>query len=55
MQLIKKFYQEDEAIETMEYALVGGLIAVAAIVGMGLLGTTINNWMTAIAGKIAMP
>ena len=36
----------------MEYALLGGLIAVAIIVAAGLLGTNLSTWFDEMADKI---
>lgn len=52
MEMIKRFWKGEEAIETMEFALIGGLVAVAAILGMTALGTNLQTWFAALAGKI---
>ncbi len=44
MGAITKFWKDEEAVETMEFALIGGLFALAAIVGMTLLGGAIQTW-----------
>jgi len=38
--------------DVMEYALLGGLIAVAIIVAAGLLGTNLSTWFDEMADKI---
>ncbi|MFH1484964.1 MAG: Flp family type IVb pilin [Chloroflexota bacterium] len=50
--LIKRLWKGEEAIETMEFALIGGLVAVAAIAGVTVLGTNLQTWFNAVATTI---
>ncbi len=52
MNLITRFITEDEGGQTVEYALVLTLIAIAAIVGLGFAGNAINNWWQAIGNYL---
>jgi pilus assembly protein Flp/PilA len=38
-----KFFKDEEGIETIEYALIAGLVAIAVIVGATFLGNATNN------------
>ena len=40
--LLKRLWQEEEGQDLIEYALLIALIALAAVVGMGSLATSIN-------------
>jgi len=48
MDLVQRFIREEEGQNVVEYALVLTLIAVAAIAGLTLAGSNINNWWSAI-------
>lgn len=52
MQLVRRFVQEDSGAETVEYALVLGLMALAAIVGISAAGTNVKTWWTNLAATI---
>lgn len=52
MELVRRFVKDDEGAETVEYALVLGLMALAAIVGIGAAGTAVNNWWNSLASYI---
>lgn len=53
MQLIRRFVVEEQGAETVEYALVLGLVALAAIVGLTAAGTSINAWWSGLASYIS--
>lgn len=50
MNNMKSFMQEEDGVTAIEYGLIAALIALAIIVGAGLLGTSLNELFTAIAG-----
>lgn len=52
---IKRFLQNEEGANGVEYALLAGLIAVAFIIGAGLLGTNLNLFFTQLANCVANP
>ncbi|HVC33874.1 MAG TPA: Flp family type IVb pilin [Chloroflexota bacterium] len=52
MDLIQRFVREEEGQNVVEYALVLTLIAVAAIAGLTLAGSNINNWWSAIGSYV---
>jgi len=47
--LFRRFVREDEGQDLVEYAMLITLVALAAVVGVGLLGTAINNYYTTIS------
>jgi Flp pilus assembly pilin Flp len=52
MNLISRFITEDNGAETVEYALVLGLLAVAAVVAIGIVGTSVSSVFTRINGSM---
>ncbi|MHC4791595.1 MAG: Flp family type IVb pilin [Planctomycetota bacterium] len=40
--LLKRFIKDERGLETVEYAIIGALITIAAIVTIGLVGTQVN-------------
>jgi Flp pilus assembly pilin Flp len=52
MNLVRRFIREEEGQNVVEYALVLTLIAVAAIAGLTLAGSNINNWWKAIGSYV---
>jgi pilus assembly protein Flp/PilA len=52
MSALMKFYREEEGVTAIEYGLIASLVALAIIVGAGLLGTKLNDMFTFIAGKL---
>ena len=53
MNLINRFVTEDSGAETVEYALVVGLLAIASIAAITLVGTDVSGAFANIAGKVA--
>ena len=47
-----KFLKDEIGAETVEYALVLGLLSIAAVASISALGSTVSNFYTYIAGKI---
>lgn len=52
---IRRFLKDEQGANGVEYALLAGLIAVAFIVGAGVLGTNLNAFFTQIAACVANP
>lgn len=50
--LIKNFLQEEEGATMIEYGLIAGLVAIAAIAGLTTLGTDLKNQFNSIAAKL---
>ena len=49
---IKRLLREDDGLETVEWAIVGTLVVIAAIVAFTAVGTNTNAAMTNIANTI---
>ena len=49
---IKRLLREDEGLETVEWAIVGTLVVIAAIVAFGQVGAGVNAAMTTISNAI---
>jgi pilus assembly protein Flp/PilA len=45
----------EQGVTAIEYGLIATLVALAIIVGAGLLGTNLNALFTAIAGMLVAP
>jgi pilus assembly protein Flp/PilA len=52
MEKMIRFFKDEEGATAVEYGLIATLIAVAIIVGAGLLGTNLNALFTTIAGHL---
>jgi Flp pilus assembly pilin Flp len=53
MSFIRRFVTEDTGAETVEYALVLGLMAIAAVAGITLAGKNVLAWWNSLAAYIA--
>jgi pilus assembly protein Flp/PilA len=47
-----RFVREDSGQDLIEYALLAAFIALAAIVAMTALGTSISGFFTSVKGKL---
>jgi pilus assembly protein Flp/PilA len=54
MQGVKRFIRDEEGVTAIEYGLLAALIAVAIIVGAGLVGTNLNQLFTRISAKLGI-
>ncbi len=53
MELLKRFVSEETGAETVEYALVLGLVALAAAAAVTLAGGKISSWWVNLSTAIA--
>ncbi len=53
MEMLRRFFRDEEGANLVEYALLITLIAVLVIVGVGFLGNNINNWFSAMGSQVA--
>lgn len=53
MKFISKLFKNEEGATAIEYGLIAALVAVAAIVGMNSLGSSLGNQFNAVGGKIS--
>lgn len=49
---IMRFLKDEEGVTAIEYGLIAALIAVAIIVGAGLLGTNLNTLFTDLSNLV---
>lgn len=52
---VNSFRRNEKGQDLLEYALLVALIALVAIVGVGLAGKQVNTIFTDVAGKIVVP
>jgi pilus assembly protein Flp/PilA len=52
MEKMMRFFKDEEGATAVEYGLIVVLIAIAIIVGAGLLGTNLNALFTRVAGTL---
>jgi len=52
MNKIMRFIKDEEGLEMVEYAIIGGIISVAAIIAIGLIGTAVSTKFTAIQNAV---
>ncbi len=55
MNLLKKLFREEEGLETVEYAVMGGLILTALITAIALLSGAVSGKFTDLANTITGP
>lgn len=51
--ILRKLVESDGAVTAMEYALLGGLIAVVIIVSVSSVGTGVNSLFAYVAQRMA--
>ncbi len=49
---LTKFWQDEDGATAIEYGLIAGLIAVAIVATLTLIGTDLNNVFTTIKTKL---
>ena len=52
MDFLKRAWSDEKGEDLTEYALIVGLVALAVIVGAGLLGGAFNTWYTNLASYV---
>ena len=53
IKMLKNLHKEESGQDLIEYALIGLLIALSAVVIMGTLGQAINNEFSKIASQLS--
>ena len=51
-QLVARFVNDESGATAIEYGLIAALVAVAIMVGAGMLGTELNNKFGAVANAV---
>jgi pilus assembly protein Flp/PilA len=49
---IKRFFQEEDGVTAIEYGLIAGLIAVAIIAALGLVGGSLTSIFTHVSTEL---
>ncbi|MGI5837882.1 MAG: Flp family type IVb pilin [Chloroflexota bacterium] len=52
MEMLRKFFRDEEGANLVEYALLITVIALVVYAGATALGTSIDAWFDAMAGKV---
>ncbi|RQW82763.1 MAG: Flp family type IVb pilin [Methylococcus sp.] len=52
VEMMKSFWKEEEGLTMVEYALVGALVAVAAITAFTTLGTKVASTADTVSGSL---
>ena len=52
MYLVKRLIQDEEGATAIEYGLIAGLVAVAIITALSLLGDSLNNLFSDVATQV---
>ena len=52
MNLIKRFLREESGATAIEYGLIAGLVAVAIITALSLLGVSLDNLFSDVATQV---
>ncbi len=50
--LVKSFLQDESGATAIEYGLIAGLVSVAAIGALTLMGGSLNTMFTAVSGQL---
>jgi len=50
--LFKRLMTDQKGQDLIEYALLGGFVSLAAIAGATLLGVSLGDWYSAVAGQV---
>lgn len=51
--VLRTFVESDDGVTAMEYALLGGLIAVVIVVAVASVGTGVNTLFTYVSDQVA--
>jgi pilus assembly protein Flp/PilA len=52
MQTIRRFLNEEDGQDVVEYGLLIATIAIVVLIGVGIFGNNINAWFRNLAGRI---
>ena len=50
--MLKRFISEEEGLETVEYAIITGIIVVGTIAVIGLIGAWVNGTFTTLQSQL---
>ena len=52
MNALRRLFVEDDGAETVEYALVLGLMAIAAVAGLTVLSGNVSSWFQTLGQNV---
>jgi Flp pilus assembly pilin Flp len=52
MKMLSKFWKDEKGLETVEYAIITGLIVAATITAIGLLGAWVSGRFDAVNAEV---
>ena len=52
MAIIRRFFNEEDGQDVVEYGLLIATIAIVVLIGVGIFGNNINSWFVHLAGRI---
>lgn len=52
MQLIKRFFAGEEGLETVEYAIIAGLVVAGIVATVIAIGTWVHDQFTGLQGEL---
>ena len=52
IEILKRFWRDEEGLEMVEWALIGGFVAVIIVVAWGTIGNSVENVMGGIGGVL---
>ncbi len=52
MDSIRQFIRDEEGQDVVEYGLLIATIAIVVLIGVGIFGSSINQWFLNLAGRI---
>jgi len=52
MEAVRQFIRDEEGQDVVEYGLLIATIAIVVLIGVGIFGSSINQWFLNLAGRI---
>ncbi|HEY3062394.1 MAG TPA: Flp family type IVb pilin [Chloroflexota bacterium] len=52
MDSVRQFIRDEEGQDVVEYGLLIATIAIVVLIGVGIFGSSINQWFLNLAGRI---
>ncbi|OZI30483.1 Flp family type IVb pilin [Bordetella genomosp. 10] len=52
LQLLKRFWQDEEGATAIEYGLIAGLVSVVIIAGLTVLGPNLKDLFTTVSNQV---
>ena len=52
MSVITRFLRDENGQDVVEYGLLIATIAIVVLIGVGIFGSSVNDWFRSLAGRI---